>query len=195
MLRADGDGHAPGLAVGVRVLARGVQPAPGVGLQAVELQPLVLDGVLHPGFLQVVQDHGHEPARCRSPASGRLLAGRAVPRRWKHAVRRQALHRERPGHADALVVLVGLVVEQLGVGAAGDGGVDLLLPLAAQLPPLRVQLLRPASGHFGSASRGISHSSQACFSSLFSSARTGSSCACHFAWMASISSLLAMDLA
>ena len=44
----------------------------------------------------------------------------------QHAVRRQALDGERPGHPDALLVLVGLVVERLGLGVAGDGGVDLL---------------------------------------------------------------------
>jgi hypothetical protein len=41
-------------------------------------------------------------------------------------VRRQALHRERASDAHLLVVLVGLVVEQLGLGVAADGGVDLL---------------------------------------------------------------------
>ena len=44
----------------------------------------------------------------------------------EHAMRREALDRERAGDADALVVLVGLVEEHLGVGVAGDGGVDLL---------------------------------------------------------------------
>ena len=43
----------------------------------------------------------------------------------QHPMRRQALDRERTGHADARRVLVGLVVEQLGVGVAADGGVDL----------------------------------------------------------------------
>ena len=42
------------------------------------------------------------------------------------AVRREALDGERPGDADALVVLVRLVVEQLGVGVARDRRVDLL---------------------------------------------------------------------
>ena len=40
-------------------------------------------------------------------------------------MRRQALDRERPGDADALLVLVRLVVERLGLGVAGDRGVDL----------------------------------------------------------------------
>ena len=39
---------------------------------------------------------------------------------------RQALDRERPRHADDLLVLVRSVEERLGLGVAGDGGVDLL---------------------------------------------------------------------
>src|SRR5665647_1888141 len=41
-------------------------------------------------------------------------------------MRRETLDRERPRHADARGVLVGLIVEQLGVGVAAYGGVDLL---------------------------------------------------------------------
>jgi hypothetical protein len=41
-------------------------------------------------------------------------------------VRRQALHGERPGDADALRVLVRLVVEEFRVGVSADGGVYLL---------------------------------------------------------------------
>jgi hypothetical protein len=51
-------------------------------------------------------------------------------------VRREALHRERAGDADALVVFVGLIVEQFGVGAANDGLVNFLLAFAAQSPSL-----------------------------------------------------------
>ena len=36
VLRADGDGNAPGLAVAVGVFARGVQPCSGVGVEPVE---------------------------------------------------------------------------------------------------------------------------------------------------------------
>jgi hypothetical protein len=60
----------------------------------------------------------------------------------KHAVRAQALDRERTGYADLLLVLVGLVVEVLELGLGGDGLVDLLLAGDAGLPPFRVQLLR-----------------------------------------------------
>ncbi len=56
----------------------------------------------------------------------------------EHPVRREALDRERPADADALVVLVGLVVEHLGLGVAGDGGVDLL---RASCPSLMSGLL------------------------------------------------------
>ena len=44
----------------------------------------------------------------------------------QRAVRRQALDRERPGDANLLLVLVGLVVEQLELGVPADRRVDLL---------------------------------------------------------------------
>ena len=64
-----------------------------------------------------------------SRAGGASPAGPSAPFpsvARQHPMRREALDRERPGHADARVVLVGLVVEQLGVGVTADGGVDLL---------------------------------------------------------------------
>ena len=60
----------------------------------------------------------------------------------QHAVRAEALDGERTGHADLLLVLVGLVVEVFELGLGGDGRVDLLLPGDARLPPFGVQLLR-----------------------------------------------------
>ena len=57
-------------------------------------------------------------------------------------MRREALDGERPGYADLLFVIVGLVVEVFKLGLGGDGGVDLLLAGDAVLPPLGVQLLR-----------------------------------------------------
>ena len=53
----------------------------------------------------------------------------------------EALHGEGTGDADLLLVLVGLVVEVFELGLGGDGGVDLLLPGDAGLPPVGVQLL------------------------------------------------------
>ena len=47
----------------------------------------------------------------------------------------EAFDGELPGDAQPLVVLVGLVEQDFGVGVAADGGVDLGLPLAALFPP------------------------------------------------------------
>jgi hypothetical protein len=54
----------------------------------------------------------------------------------QHTVRREALDGEGASDADALVVFVGLIVDQLGVGAAGDAGVNGGLALAAKAPPV-----------------------------------------------------------
>ena len=98
----------------------------GVGVEPVEVQPLVLAGVLHAGLAQVVQDHGGEVLLLAAPPARVTVPSDVVVGGGEHAVGREALDRERAAHADALVVLVGLVVERLGVGVAGDGGVDLL---------------------------------------------------------------------
>ena len=57
----------------------------------------------------------------------------------QHAMRRQAFYCERSGDAHFGLIFVGLVVEILGIGFGGDGGVDLLLARDALLPPLAVQ--------------------------------------------------------
>ena len=96
--------------------------------------------VLHARFLEVLDDHRLELADRRLapwPSAsdfGPFFVGR------QHAMRREAFDGERPGDADALVVFVGLIVEQLGVGVTRDGGVNFLLPLAAQLPPFGVEI-------------------------------------------------------
>ena len=46
-----------------------------------------------------------------------------------------------PATRTFLLSVVGLVVEVLELGLGGDGGVDLLLPGDARLPPVGVQLL------------------------------------------------------
>ena len=86
-----------------------------------------------PAGAQVVQDHGGEVLR----GLGLLAGDRAVHVLvgGEDAMGREALHGEGAGDAHALVVLVGLVVEELGVGGAGDAVVDLLLALAALVPP------------------------------------------------------------
>ena len=57
-------------------------------------------------------------------------------------MRGEALDGERPGDADLLLVVVGLVVEIFELGFGGDGGVDFLLAGDALLPPFRVEFLR-----------------------------------------------------
>jgi hypothetical protein len=94
-----------------------------------------------PSGLQVLQDHLDEAAL--AVVLGLLLGAVGVDQLvvlidTQHAVGREALDRERPGHADLLLVLVRLVVEVLELGLGGDGGVDLLLAGDPLLPPLWV---------------------------------------------------------
>ena len=129
--------------------------------------------LLHAGGLEVLQDHLGEVCVVASSA---LRFARGVDQfvvlvHAKHAMGREALDGERPGHADLLLVLVGLVVEVFELGLGGDGGVDLLLPGDALLATSRraASWLRPATSR--SASRGISHSSQFCFEQRRSASR------------------------
>ena len=90
--------------------------------------------------------------------------------------------------------VVGLVVEVFELGLGGDGGVDLLLPGDAGLPPVGVQLLRRVRP-LGCRPRAESPIPASVFlSAAFSFSRSGSSFACHCSQMTSISALLAMDL-
>ena len=87
--------------------------------------------------------------------SGGQRIGQLVLLGGHDAVRREALHRERPGDAHPGIVHVGPVVEVLDIGRLGDRGVDPPLPLDARLPPGGVQLLGGVGPRFASASRGI----------------------------------------
>ena len=104
--------------------------------------------LLNTGNLEILQDHLREGLFFLVVSAGlRDVFGIAVDQlivlvHPKHPVRREALNRERPGHANYLLVVVGLVVEFLRLGLGCDGGVDLLLPRNAGLPPVCVQLLR-----------------------------------------------------
>ena len=100
--------------------------------------------LLHAGGLEVFQDHLDEVAffavagfrlRCLVDQFVVFIDG-------QDAVGRQAFDRERPGDADLLLVLVGLVVEGFELGLGGDGSVDFLLAGDAGLPPVGVQFLR-----------------------------------------------------
>ena len=77
----------------------------------------------------------------RLPSAASMLVDQLLLARRQHAMRRQALDRERPGDADAGIVDVGLVVEIFDIGARGDAGVDLLLAGDARFPPFGVRLV------------------------------------------------------
>jgi hypothetical protein len=60
----------------------------------------------------------------------------------QRAMGRKAFDRERPGHADFLLVLVRLVVEIFELRLGGDRGVGFLLPRNASFPERSVKWLR-----------------------------------------------------
>jgi len=82
---------------------------------------LLLDGVLHARLAQVLE-HGGREGRARLLG---LLADRLLLE-GEHAVGGERFDGEGTGDADGLLVLVGLVEEELPVGVAGDRGIDLL---------------------------------------------------------------------
>ena len=99
----------------------------------------------------MVQDHGAEIGGGRgavrglpgaAAAGGVQLVDQLLVHGGDDAVRRERLHRERPGDAHARLVLVGAVVEQFHVRALGDGSVDGGLAGDAGLPPGGVQAPR-----------------------------------------------------
>ena len=100
--------------------------------------------LLHAGGFEVLEDHLGEV--CLAPYAALCSFGGidqlVVLVDAQHAVRAEALDGERPSDADLLLVRVGLVVEVLELGLGGDGGVDLLLPGDACLPPFGVQFGR-----------------------------------------------------
>ena len=182
--------------VAFHVAAFGADQIAGPGGERGEGDPVLLVRLLHAGGLEVLQDHLRE-GLLGAVFGAVFLDGVdqfVVLIHAQHAVRAEALHGEGTGHADLLLVLVGLVVEVFELGLGGDGGVDLLLPGDARLPPVGVQFLRrlrPA-WHRPRAESPIPAS--VFLSAAFSFSRNGSSFACHLSQMTSISALLAMDL-
>ena len=119
-----------------------------------EVDPVALARLLDAGRAEVVEDVGGEIA------GGAVVDGRGLGHLQnqlvvlvdgEQAVRRQAFDRERPSHANDLLVLVRLVVEILDWGVGRDGSVDVLLARDAGLPPPSVETLglgRPVIGGF-----------------------------------------------
>ena len=129
--------------VAFHVAAFGADEIAGPGRERGEGDLVFLVRLLHAGGLQVLQDHLGESLLVRVfGASSQRIDQLVVLIHAEDAMRREALDRERPGHADLLLVVVGLVVEVFKLGLGGDGGVDLLLAGDARLPPVGVQLLR-----------------------------------------------------
>jgi hypothetical protein len=142
----------------------------------------------------------------------------------QHAVRTEALHGEGTGHADFLVVQVGLVVEVFELGLCRNGGVNLLLPGDSGRPPFGMQLLRGLRPRAADLTRNLPLHQEvffdrmrrtgrinrtgsivcpilsilyilpSCPKALESCMRSDSSVACHFSQITSNSALLAMDL-
>ncbi len=126
----DRDGGATRGSVLFGVFADGVDPDARVGFEAVEFQALFFDGVLDARALEVFEDGLGEVLR----VEGVFLEGGGGVVCGEDAVRGEAFDGEGTRDADALFVFVGFVVEEFGIGAAGDGGVDFLLAGAAQVP-------------------------------------------------------------
>ena len=105
--------------------------------------------LLNAGRAQVVEHDRHEIplATVAVPELGHLVHKVVVLVHAQFPMRGQALHRERAGHSNLALVLVGLVVQVLVVGLRCDRCVDLLLPSDSALPPLGMEslviLLRP----------------------------------------------------
>jgi hypothetical protein len=99
-------------------------------------------GLLHAGGLEVFEDELGEVG-CVVVTAWRLAGvdQLVVGTDGEDAVGREAFDGERPGDADGLLVLIGLVVEVLEVGLGGDGGVDFLLAGDALFPPFGVEAL------------------------------------------------------
>src|SRR5271157_651218 len=135
VLRADGDRHAAPLSNRRGVLALGVERTAGERFEAVELDGLPLFRTLDARLPQIVQDDGDEVPGAILALAGAFRGGPVLVFGREDTVRREALDGEGTADADALRILVGLIVEVFGFGAAGDGSVDLLLALAAQRPP------------------------------------------------------------
>ena len=144
-LRADEDARPSleaGVAVAFDVGSLGADEVAGPGSDAREGDTVLLVRLLHAGGFEVVEDHPGEVLLLPVPeiGFGDVVDKLVVLVDAEQAVRRKAFHGEGAGDADLLVVLTGLVVEVFVVGLGGGGGVDLLLPGDALLPPAAVQI-------------------------------------------------------
>ncbi len=145
-LRPDEDTRPPFAALffaALEVAPFGADVIPWPGGEREEIDLVFLMGLLHPGGLEIFEDHLLEalPGGIPGLAFGHLVDQFIIFIHAQDAVRREALDRERPGHAHFLVVFVGFVVQVFVLGFGSDGCVDLFLAGDAQLPPFFMQAL------------------------------------------------------
>ena len=132
-------------AVAFEVAAFGADESARPWRERGESDLVLLVRLLHAGRLEVLQDHLGKRLLLGVVGGGFRDIGIdqfVVVIDSQNTMRTQAFHGERTGHANLLVIGVGLVVEVFKLGLGGDGLVDLLLPGDAGLPPIGVQLLR-----------------------------------------------------
>ena len=131
--------------VAFQVAAFGADQIAGPGRERGEGDPVVLVRLLHAGGLEVLQDHLRETTawrriRRRPPCSASISSSFSSTPSTRCGLRLSTVNG--PATRTFFLSVVGLVVEVLELGLGGDGGVDLLLPGDAGLPPVGVQLLR-----------------------------------------------------
>ena len=93
--------------------------------------------LLHASYLQIFEDHFGKGFH-RSVFGTILLEPvdqLVVLVHAQHAVRAKALDGEGARDANLFVVRIGFIVEVFELGLVGDGGVDVLLPGDAGVPP------------------------------------------------------------
>jgi hypothetical protein len=106
-------------------------------LKMVKNEALLLHGILHARLPQIVENNVDERASRVVPFSCGLRI-RALGVRRQYAMRGETLDSKWAGDADALGILVRLIVEKLGLRPQGNRIVDCLLPCAAKGPPFPV---------------------------------------------------------
>ncbi len=137
---ADQDAGAA-LLVALHEAALGTDKVAGPALEAGEGDAVFLVRLLHAGAAEVLQDHPGRILRQPVLRLGHAFAGLVrvdqliIPIHCEGAVRGEAFHREGAGDAGAGLVLIRLVEQVFDIGLGSDGGVDLLLPGDARLPP------------------------------------------------------------
>src|SRR5205809_2274326 len=141
-LRPDENAGASfGLAFEVAAFGANVTTRPGSERGIGDLVFLV--GLLHSSAFQVFQNHLWKTllrAVFAVPLSHARIDQFLILIHAQHAMRTEALDGEWAGYSYLLFVVVRFVVEIFKLSLGCDGGINLLLPLDARLPPFCVQV-------------------------------------------------------